>query len=135
MNTIYSYHPLINRSLSKLNLAYNEIKDISGFKDLSGPDYQISHIDLRSNLIGDLSHAINCVGDLSHLKVLLFQQGPNESDNPICSQNGYKEKIFQGLQTLRVLDGLDRNGALAADDDDIDVPGTNCVVYTHTVHI
>lgn len=108
-------------------MAYNEIENISGFKDLSGPNHQISHIDLRANLIGDLSHVINSVGNLSNIKVLLFQHSSNESDNPICSQDGYKDKIFQDLPTLRVLDGFDRNGEVAADDDDIDVPGTNCI--------
>ncbi|EDV29087.1 uncharacterized protein TRIADDRAFT_52611 [Trichoplax adhaerens] len=112
------------RLLTKLNLAYNEIDDVSGFQDMAGPDYRISHIDLRANFIRNLSHLINCISNLSNIRELQFQHGSEElSDNPMCKQDGYREKIFQALQPLEILDGFDRSGKLAAEFDNKDVPG------------
>ncbi|XP_034619098.1 leucine-rich repeat and coiled-coil domain-containing protein 1 isoform X2 [Trachemys scripta elegans] len=90
-------------NLTKLNLSYNRIHDLTGFLDLRGTCHKISHIDLYSNCINSINHLLQCMMGLHYLTSLTLEK--NGKGNPVCDTTGYREIILQTLPQLTVLDG------------------------------
>lgn len=119
-------------SLTICNLSFNKITNLSGFKELKGPNSKLEILDIRGNLIGSLEHLLSCLKPsrlLHHLmltvktdseKSLLFTSTDESftskelkskpSDNPICSLSGLRYSIFSSLINLVSLDGTNRSG-------------------------
>ena len=74
------------RSLVKLNLAYNQIQDLSGLQSVHGPDYRLSQLDLHGNQLQSLPHVTRCVLGCVNLRHLTLAQ--SGADNPICNDQG-----------------------------------------------
>lgn len=80
------------RSLVKINLSYNHISDISGFKSLHGSEYKLSHIELHGNQLSSPQHVIKALIGCSNLRQLtLCLDG---SSNPLCSDLGQSSVCF-----------------------------------------
>ena len=80
------------RSLVKINLSYNHISDISGFKSLHGSEYKLSHVELHGNQLSSPQHVIKALIGCSNLRQLtLCLDG---SSNPLCSDLGQSSVCF-----------------------------------------
>ncbi|XP_074843107.1 leucine-rich repeat and coiled-coil domain-containing protein 1 isoform X2 [Carettochelys insculpta] len=89
-------------NLTKLNLSYNHIHDLTGFLDLRGTNHKISHIDLHSNCINSINHLLQCMMGLHYLTSLTLEK--HGKGNPVCNTTGYREIVLQTLPQLTVLD-------------------------------
>ena len=111
------------------NLSFNKITNLSGFKELIGPNYKLEILDLRGNLIGSLEHLLSCLKPcrlLHHLMLTVkpdskesllftsddetFSKDLKSSSNPICFLSGLRYSIFSSLINLVSLDGTNRSG-------------------------
>ena len=68
----------------------------------------MSHIEIYSNKVTSLQHAIECLSHCTCLQKLDFRKGMNV--NPICGIPAYRANILAQLPWLNCLDGVDRNG-------------------------
>ncbi|XP_047378077.1 leucine-rich repeat and coiled-coil domain-containing protein 1 isoform X2 [Sciurus carolinensis] len=91
---------LIN--LTKLNLSYNHINDLSGLLPLHGLKYKLRYIDLHSNCIDSIHHLLQCMVGLHFLTNLSLEK--DGEGNPVCRAPGYRAIILQTLPQLRILD-------------------------------
>ncbi|XP_037985157.1 leucine-rich repeat and coiled-coil domain-containing protein 1 isoform X3 [Motacilla alba alba] len=105
-------------NLTMLNLSYNRIHDLSGFRSLHGTRHKISHIDLHSNCISNISHLLQCTKGLHCLTNLTLER--NGKANPVCHIAGYRETVLQSLPQLTALDGRNISG------EPVDLAEENC---------
>nr|KAF6300658.1 leucine rich repeat and coiled-coil centrosomal protein 1 [Myotis myotis] len=91
---------LIN--LTRLNLSYNHINDLSGLMPLHGIKHKLRYIDLHSNCIDSIHHLLQCMVGLHFLTNLVLEK--NGEDNPVCRVPGYQAIMLQTLPQLRILD-------------------------------
>ncbi|XP_047395864.1 leucine-rich repeat and coiled-coil domain-containing protein 1-like [Sciurus carolinensis] len=91
---------LIN--LTKLNLSYNHINDLSGLLPLHGLKYKLRYTDLHSNCIDSIHHLLQCMVGLHFLTNLSLEK--DGEGNPVCRAPGYRAIILQTLPQLRILD-------------------------------
>ena len=77
----------------KINLSYNHISDITGFKSLHGPQFKLSQIELHGNQLSSLQHVIKALIGCSNLRQLTLSI--DGSSNPLCSEQG---KYSHGYQ-------------------------------------
>ena len=110
------------RNLTKLDLSYNMINNLSGLKEMHGASCSLTSLYLHGNQLTSLDHVLNCLVGCTKLKELsLMQYG---EDNPICVVPGYRSSLLTAMRGLEVLDGLDRAGKPAAIQEGLqDVPG------------
>uniref|UniRef100_K1PSA2 Leucine-rich repeat and coiled-coil domain-containing protein 1 n=1 Tax=Magallana gigas TaxID=29159 RepID=K1PSA2_MAGGI len=116
-------HLIYYWSLVKINLSYNHISDISGFKSLHGSEYKLSHIELHGNQLSSPQHVIKALIGCSNLRQLtLCLDG---SSNPLCSDlDRYRSRLLSALTQLEVLDGVNRLGESVSSFDVLaDIPG------------
>ncbi|NWR92416.1 LRCC1 protein, partial [Furnarius figulus] len=95
-------------NLTVLNLSYNRIHDLSGLRSLHGARHKISHIELHSNCISDVTHLLQCTKGLHCLTNLTLDK--NGKANPVCHTAGYRETVLQSLPQLTALDGRGISG-------------------------
>ena len=74
------------RSLTRVNAAYNQIRDITGLCELHGPDGSLTHVSLHGNQLSSAEHVIECLTGLSRLNHVTFLH--EQSDNPVCRMPG-----------------------------------------------
>ncbi|XP_047278324.1 leucine-rich repeat and coiled-coil domain-containing protein 1 isoform X8 [Homo sapiens] len=91
---------LIN--LTRLNVSYNHIDDLSGLIPLHGIKHKLRYIDLHSNRIDSIHHLLQCMVGLHFLTNLILEK--DGDDNPVCRLPGYRAVILQTLPQLRILD-------------------------------
>ncbi|XP_038957736.1 leucine-rich repeat and coiled-coil domain-containing protein 1 isoform X3 [Rattus norvegicus] len=89
-------------NLTRLNLSYNHISDLSGLIPLHGLKYKLRYIDLHSNYIDSIHHLLQCTVGLHFLTNLILEK--DGEGNPICLVPGYRAIILQTLPQLRILD-------------------------------
>ncbi|XP_025726570.1 leucine-rich repeat and coiled-coil domain-containing protein 1 isoform X3 [Callorhinus ursinus] len=89
-------------NLTRLNLSYNHINDLSGLIPLHGIKHKLRYIDLHSNCIDSIHHLLQCVVGLNFLTNLILEK--NGEDNPVCRVPGYRAVMLQTLPQLRILD-------------------------------
>ncbi|XP_057646267.1 leucine-rich repeat and coiled-coil domain-containing protein 1 isoform X3 [Chionomys nivalis] len=89
-------------NLTRLNLSYNNINDLSGLMPLHGLKYKLRYIDLHSNCIDSIHHLLQCTVGLHFLTNLILEK--DGEGNPICLVPGYRAIILQTLPQLRILD-------------------------------
>ena len=77
---------LLHRSLSRLNAAYNRIQDITGLRELHGPDHSLVHLSLHGNQLSSAEHVIGCLAGLTRLNHVTLTH--EQSDNPVCRMPG-----------------------------------------------
>uniref|UniRef100_A0A3Q0REY0 Leucine-rich repeat and coiled-coil domain-containing protein 1 n=1 Tax=Amphilophus citrinellus TaxID=61819 RepID=A0A3Q0REY0_AMPCI len=95
-------------NLTRLNLSYNQINDLTGLLYLHGTENKLKHLSLHSNHLDSIDHLLQCLLGLQRLReVTLSQDG---RDNPVCGSPGYREIVMQSLPQISVLDGLNRLG-------------------------
>ena len=80
------FFPISYRSITKLNVSYNQIEDLSGIKSLAGPSYSLTHLDLHGNKLGSMAHVSQCLCRLNNLKHLTLSL--DGSGNPLCHKPG-----------------------------------------------
>ncbi|NXH40404.1 LRCC1 protein, partial [Dicaeum eximium] len=105
-------------NLTTLNLSYNRIHDLSGFRSLHGTRHKISHVDLHSNCVSNISHLLQCMKGLHCLTNLTLEK--NGKANPVCHIPGYRETVLQSLPQLTALDGRNISG------ESVDLAEENC---------
>ncbi|KAA0719624.1 Leucine-rich repeat and coiled-coil domain-containing protein 1 [Triplophysa tibetana] len=110
-------------NLTRLNLAYNQINDLTGLLYLHGAACKLKHLQLQSNRLDSINHLLQCVVGLHNLKDLTLSK--DGSNNPVCLQPGYRDMVLQSLHQVTKLDGVDRlgNTSLSAEESPMDVPG------------
>ncbi|XP_063499441.1 leucine-rich repeat and coiled-coil domain-containing protein 1 isoform X7 [Symphalangus syndactylus] len=105
---------LIN--LTRLNVSYNHIDDLSGLIPLHGIKHKLRYIDIHSNCIDSIHHLLQCMVGLHFLTNLILEK--DGDDNPVCrlpgtslntvtlpsELRGYRAVILQTLPQLRILD-------------------------------
>ncbi|XP_031297269.2 leucine-rich repeat and coiled-coil domain-containing protein 1 isoform X3 [Camelus dromedarius] len=89
-------------NLTRLNLSYNHINDLSGLMPLHGIKHKLRYIDLHSNCIDSIHHLLQCTVGLHFLTNLILEK--NGEDNPVCHLPGYRAIMLQTLPQLRILD-------------------------------
>ncbi|XP_021571803.1 leucine-rich repeat and coiled-coil domain-containing protein 1 isoform X2 [Carlito syrichta] len=89
-------------NLTRLNLSYNHIHDLSGLIPLHGIKHKLRYIDLHSNCIDSIHHLLQCTVGLHFLTNLILEK--DGEDNPVCRLPGYRAVILQTLPQLRILD-------------------------------
>lgn len=92
------------RSLVKINLSYNHISDITGFKSLHGPQFKLSQIELHGNQLSSLQHVIKALIGCSNLRQLTLSI--DGSSNPLCSEHGKYSlgyRYFPQVESVTVL--------------------------------
>ncbi|XP_076419931.1 leucine-rich repeat and coiled-coil domain-containing protein 1 isoform X5 [Peromyscus maniculatus bairdii] len=89
-------------NLTRLNLSYNHINDLSGLMPLHGLKYKLRYIDLHSNCIDSIHHLLQCTVGLHFLTNLILEK--DGDGNPVCLVPGYRAIILQTLPQLRILD-------------------------------
>ena len=104
------------RKLEKLNLSYNYISDLSGFKTFRRNTHVLRVIDLHGNRISSLKHTIECIANCGTVEVLSLAS--NDGCNPVCNVPAYRPNIFAQLPNLQTLDGKDKHGNIAASSDE-----------------
>jgi len=116
----------------RLDLSYNAIHSITGFKKLHGPAFNLRNLYLHGNQLTSLDHLISCLVGCRMLKELTLSLYGEA--NPVCEISAYQSSVLTGLKTLEVLDGLDRRGKPAATRDNVFI-GTKFLVVFHLVYI
>ena len=84
--------------LKFINLSYNKIQQIGALEPLK----KIQKLELQGNRIIDAKS----FPPLPSLRVLYFQEFVMTGTNPICSMNGYQEKVHKIFPNLKALDGI-----------------------------
>ena len=74
------------RSLVKLNLSYNQIRNISGFSEMGSSEYRLSQVELHGNRLQSVDHLIQCLRHCTNLRSLAVAQAG--ADNPLCQMPG-----------------------------------------------
>ena len=111
------------RNLTKVDLSYNAINNLSGLTKLHGPGFSLQILYLQGNQLSSLDHVINSLIGCKMLKELALSQYGEA--NPVCEIPGYRTSILRALKALEVLDGLDQSGNQAAVRDNLcSIPGT-----------
>ena len=111
------------RNLTKVDLSYNAINNLSGLTKLHGPGFSLQTLYLQGNQLSSLDHVINSLIGCKMLKELALSQYGEA--NPVCEIPGYRSSILRALKALEVLDGLDQSGNQAAVRDNLwSIPGT-----------
>ena len=77
---------IFHRSLVKLNLAYNQIELLEGFRDLSRSGSSLQEVVLHGNRVGEVREIVRNMCRLSHLLHLTLSQGG--AHNPVCMHTG-----------------------------------------------
>ena len=72
----------LHRNLVKLNLSYNQIHDVTGFKDLRGDEYKLTHLELHGNRLASASHVTSSLAPCQNLRYLAIAEAG--ADNPLC---------------------------------------------------
>ena len=113
----------IFRNLTKVDLSYNAINNLSGLTKLHRPGFSLQTLYLQGNQLSSLDHVINSLIGCKMLKQLTLSQYGEA--NPVCEIPGYSTSILRALKALEVLDGLDQSGNQAAVRDNLwSIPGT-----------
>jgi len=103
-------------------LAFNRIEDLSELQSFKKGSHSLAHVELYSNRLTSLQHVVKCLSGCTCLQNLEFRKGTNT--NPICGVPAYRANILAQLPWLKVLDGMDKNGNITRDDDNLsDIPG------------
>ena len=111
------------RNLTKVDLSYNAINNLSGLAKLHGPGFNLQTLYLQGNQLSSLDHVIHSLIGCKMLKELALSQYGEA--NPVCEIPGYRSSILRALKALEVLDGLDQRGNQAAMSDNLwSIPGT-----------
>ena len=103
--------------LARLDLSNNQIeKGLINLEHLQG----IMQISLENNKIADIEEFKHLAGITSLISLMV-------EGNPIANQTNYREKLFELIPTLQVIDGLNAKGEEVDfgdddDDDDDDLP-------------
>ena len=84
--------------LKFLDLSYNKIQQISALEPLR----KLQKLELQGNRILDAKS----FPPLAELRVLYFQEFLMTGTNPICQQNGYRDKVIKIFPKLLALDGV-----------------------------
>ena len=117
------YFVVFSRHLTKVDLSYNAINNLSGLTKLHGPGFSLQTLYLQGNQLSSLDHIINSLIGCKMLKELALSQYGEA--NPVCEIPGYRSSILRALKTLEVLEGLDQSGNQAAVRDNLwSIPGT-----------
>ena len=74
------------RSLVKLNLSYNQIRDISGFTEMGSAEHRLSQLELHGNRLQFQNHVTQCLSSCMNLRSLALTQAG--ADNPLCHTPG-----------------------------------------------
>ena len=73
-------------SLERLNLSYNQLKNLTGLEDLHGVNYSLTILELHGNQISQLVPACQSLKGCSNLRHVIFSRAGSE--NPICLLSG-----------------------------------------------
>ena len=106
---------LLIRKLEKLNLSYNYISDLAGFKPFRRNTHILRVIDLHGNRISSLKHTIECIANCGTVEILSLAS--NDGSNPVCNVPAYRPNIFAQLPNLQILDGKDKHGNITTSSD------------------
>lgn len=97
-------------SLSKLTklqvvkLGKNFISSIEPLKD----NMKMLHIDLHGDGMRGAKSFV-CCKNMANLSTIYFQTLDGQYKNPICSEENYRNSIFEVLPQLKRLDGIPKN--------------------------
>ena len=117
------YFVVFFRNLTKVDLSYNAINNLSGLTKLHGPGFSLQTLYLQGNQLSSLDHVINSLIGCKMLKELALSQYGEA--NPVCEIPSYRSSILRALKALEVLDGLDQSGNQTAVRDNLwSIPGT-----------
>ena len=89
------------RSLKRLQLSFNRISSLAGLVQCHGGD--LAHFEAYGNRITLLREAEYFRGLPKLAEVVLVRHG---QDNPICREDGYRERLLNLLPHLQVLDDV-----------------------------
>jgi len=94
-------------SLISLNISYNKIVNIDGFQELDSNAYQLKFLQLQGNQLSSVDHVIQYLKRCRSLRSLVLVSHGSDTNNPLCSEANYGEKMIQSLPHLINIDGLD----------------------------
>ncbi|KAF5400965.1 hypothetical protein PHET_05783, partial [Paragonimus heterotremus] len=113
---------LVHSSLVRLDLSFNAIENLDGLKELSGPNVNLTVLQLQGNRIRRLEHLLECTVGLKNLRQLTLMNAEINADNPICKMKDYRPAVLDGLPQLTILDNLDRQNRPVQVDILADIP-------------
>ncbi|KAA3679086.1 leucine-rich repeat and coiled-coil domain-containing protein 1, partial [Paragonimus westermani] len=109
-------------SLVRLDLSFNAIENLDGLKELSGPNVNLTVLQLQGNRIRCLEHLLECTFGLKNLRQLTLMNAEIDADNPVCKMKDYRAVMLDGLPQLAILDNLDRQNRPVQVDILADIP-------------
>ncbi len=81
----------LHRNLVKLNLSYNQIHEVTGFKDLRGDEYKLTQLELHGNRLASASHVTSSLAPCQNLRYLAIAEAG--ADNPLCHNASMSKKM------------------------------------------
>lgn len=87
--------------MKHLDISFNQIKSVDSLSKIEN----LISLKAQGNQISKINNLDQWTKQMRCLNKIYFQQISGEAANPICKEEGYRDKLFKSIISLKFLDG------------------------------